>query len=124
MIPILIEHFKRNDHEDRGLIVDARYFAQNCFLVFLKIARRAQAHIGLFWRDPQAGMEPYLYTVIFSTIIGLCLFIPIAWNWISGFFQHSKLPNLAKKVRTEAASRGLHLRIGSKGGMHRGRHSR
>jgi hypothetical protein len=44
-------------------------------------------------KDPQAGMEPYLYTVIFSTIIGLCLFIPIAWNWISGFFQHSKLPS-------------------------------
>jgi hypothetical protein len=44
-------------------------------------------------KDPQAGMEPYLYTVIFSTIIGLCLFIPIAWNWISGFFHHGKLPS-------------------------------
>src|SRR5437762_3287744 len=41
-IRTLVEHLQRNDHEDRGLVVNARYFAQDRLLVFLEIARRIQ----------------------------------------------------------------------------------
>ena len=43
----LIEHLQRNDHEDRGLVVNARYLAQHCLLVFPKIARGPQTHVDV-----------------------------------------------------------------------------
>src|SRR5258708_16758137 len=43
----LVENLQRNDHEDRGLVVNARYFAQHRLLVFLKVARRVQSDVDV-----------------------------------------------------------------------------
>lgn len=40
--------------------------------------------------DPQADMDPYLYTTAYCTIIGLCLFIPFALAGIGSFFGRNK----------------------------------
>jgi hypothetical protein len=40
--------------------------------------------------DPQADMDPYLYTTAYCTIIGLCLFFPFALAGIGTFFGRNK----------------------------------
>src|SRR5215472_5935114 len=47
VISTLVDYLQRDDHEDRALVVNARYFAQYRLLVFLKIARSIQTHVDV-----------------------------------------------------------------------------